>query len=182
MDEVIYGLDFGFHPDPTVLLKVGKRGMDLFIQQLIYDTHLTNSDLIARLKELFVPRDAYIYADSAEPDRIEEIYREGFNVFPADKGQGSVQFGIDVCKRFTLNIMKDGTDTIQDLRNYKYKADKNGKVISPPVPVHSFSHAPDAMRYPVATHWGKYFQHLTPQDVEDVEVEELETITIFRNY
>lgn len=164
--EILYGLDFGYSPDPTVLGKIGRIGNNLYIQELIYDYKLTNSDLIKRMKELRVDRSVEMYADSAEPDRIEEISRDGFNVFPADKGQGSVEFGIDVCKRYTLNIVHSSVNVGKDVRNYKWKVDKNGNVVSPATPAHAFSHGCDMIRYPVATHWGKEFRNITLQDLK----------------
>ena len=67
--EERYGVDFGFE-NPTVVLHCGIIENKLYIDELLYETHLTNSDLIDRLKEM--PR-LDIYADSAEPQRIEEI-------------------------------------------------------------------------------------------------------------
>lgn len=178
--EVIYGIDFGFHPDPTVLHRIGRIGMELYVEEIVYDRRLTNTDLIARMNELSINKTSEIYADNAEPDRIEEIYRAGYNIHPCDKGPGSVEFGIDVLKRYKIHIK--GTSTRKDFENYKWKTDMNGNVISPPVPAHAFSHGPDATRYPVATHWGKEFMHLTNEDVRNVEFEESEAVMVTANY
>jgi phage terminase large subunit len=180
--EIIYGLDFGYHPDPTVLLKLGRIGMDIYIEELVYDRKLTNTDLIARIKELSIDKSIEMYADSAEPDRIEEIYRAGYNIKPADKGQGSVEFGIDVCKRYKLNIIQRSTATRKDFENYKWKADQNGEPLSPPVPAHPYSHGPDALRYPVSTHWGKEFRRITEDDMRGVDMPEMESVSIVQDY
>lgn len=180
--EHIYGLDFGYHPDPTVLLKIGRIGMDLYVDELVYDRKLTNTDLIARMKELSVDKSVEMYADSAEPDRIEEIYRAGYNVKPCDKGPGSVEFGIDVCKRYKIHITLRSTNTRKDYESYKWKTDSSGEPLSPPVPAHAFSHAPDAKRYPVATHWGKAFRQPTLSDARSFEMPEMESIAIAENF
>lgn len=182
VEEEVYGLDFGYNPDPTVLVRVGRIGMRLFVEQLIYDRDLTNSDLIARMEELNVRRNVDMYADSAEPDRIEEIGRAGYSVNPADKGQGSVKFGIDVVKRYEIYIVKESVETLTDFRAYKWKVDRNGKTVSPPTPVHAFSHSPDAVRYAAATHWGHEFRNLKEDDLEGVSVGELETVAITRMF
>jgi len=48
---------------------------------------MTNTDLIAWLKARagiwYISGDTPLYADSAEPNRIEEIRRAGFNARPA---------------------------------------------------------------------------------------------------
>ena len=56
---------------------------NLYSQQLIYDTNLTNQDIARRMEELGV-RKGYdeIFADSAEPKSIQEIYLQGFNIKP----------------------------------------------------------------------------------------------------
>jgi phage terminase large subunit len=180
--EIIYGLDFGYSPDPTVLVKVGRLGMELFIDELVYDRKLTNTDLIARMNELQIPRGVEIYADNAEPDRIEEIKRAGYYVKPCDKGPGSVEFGIDVCKRYKQNITQRSTNTRKDYENFKWKVDGNGEPISPPTPAHPFSHSPDAVRYPVFTHWGKEYRNLTQKDTHNVEIEECEVFAMTERY
>ena len=171
-EDIIFGLDFGFSPDPTVLGKIGRRGMNLYIEEKIYDYKLTNSDLIKRMGELGVPKTHEIYADSAEPDRIEEIYRAGYNIKPAEKGQGSVEYGIDIVKRYTLNIVQSSVNVGKDVRNYKWKVDKNGNVVSPATPAHAFSHGCDMIRYPVADHYGKEFRNLTEKDIKSVAIQE----------
>ena len=167
--EVIYGLDFGYSPDPTVLVRIGIKGYDLFVDELLYDRKLTNSDVISKLRELSVHKARDIYGDSAEPDRIEEIHRAGWNCKPADKGPRSVEFGIDLLKRYTLHISPRSINLKKDLENYKWKTDKNGAVISPPVPNHAFSHGPDAIRYPVYTHL-RSPNMLSVEDLESIEL------------
>jgi phage terminase large subunit len=180
--EVIYGLDFGYYPDPTVLLKVGRIGMNIFIDELIYDYKLTNTDLIKRMKESEINRSVEIYADSAEPDRIEEIKRAGYYCLPCEKGEGSVEFGIDVCKRYHTHITSRSTLTRKDHENYKWKVDRNGNPISPPVPAHAYSHSNDAKRYAIATHWGMEFRRVTREDIKQVQMEEGEAITVAEYY
>jgi len=77
-----YGIDFGYTV-PTALIRVSRRGGVMFIEEKVYQTHLTNQDLIQRMGELNISTRAPIYADSAEPGRIEEIYRAGYNIIPA---------------------------------------------------------------------------------------------------
>ena len=76
---------------------------------------------------------------------IEEIYRLGFNIKPAEKGPDSIRNGIDVLKRFKLQVTKDSTNLIKELRSYTWATDKEGKNTG--VPIDSFNHACDAMRH-----------------------------------
>lgn len=151
--DYIYGLDFGFN-HPTVLVKIGVVDKKhFFIQQLIYKSGLTNADLIQEMKKLNIGKEP-IYADNARPEAIEEIYRAGFNIKPADKGKDSVMKGIDTVKSLTINIMDDSTDIIKEIRNYKWAEDKNGKLLEG-VPVKFLDDAMDAMRYAIHTHIGR---------------------------
>ena len=145
-DEVIYGLDFGYN-NPSALVEVGLKDKEPYLRELLYETHLTNEDLIEKLKELIPDRNSYIYADPAEPARIEEIARAGFNIHLADK---SVKDGIDFVRRQKLHILKSSVNLIKEISGYKYKEDKDGNVLEEPVKFRD--HLMDAMRYAIYTH------------------------------
>jgi len=149
----IYGLDFGF-VNPSVLLKleIDIKLMAIYITELIYESGLTNTDLIDRMRAVVPVEDRQdeFYADSAEPARIEEIYQAEFNCLPSDKGKKSVWNGIDFLNRFTIYSLKDNVQTNSDFRSYKRKVDKNGHVLEDPVKYND--HAPNAARYALYTH------------------------------
>ena len=142
----IYGLDFGYNA-PTALVEVGWKEKLLVAKERLYQRHMTNGDLILWLKNNNISRKAEIYADAAEPDRIEEIYRAGFNCKAAKK---DIIAGIDAVKSYKLLITKDSKNILNEQKTYKYKIDKNGKILEDPVDFND--HAMDAMRYPVFTH------------------------------
>ena len=142
---VALGLDWGFSNDPTALVAIYRQGDCLLIQELLYSTGLTNQDIADKLRSLGITRAWEIVADSAEPKSIEEIYRLGFNIKPAEKGPDSVRNGIDILKRYKLQVTKDSTNLIKELRSYTWATDKEGKNTG--IPIDSFNHACDAMRY-----------------------------------
>lgn len=146
--ETIYGLDFGFN-HPTALVKVDLRENDMYAQQMIYKTEITNSDLISRMKSIGIGREP-IYCDAAEPQRIEELYRAGFNVKPANKDKDSVKKGIDTIKSRKLFVTSDSGDLIKELNTYVWSRDKNQNPLD--IPVKFYDDACDAMRYAVYTH------------------------------
>ena len=170
--EVVYGLDFGFN-DPMTLSKIGRIENDLWIEELFYERGKTTGDLIKLLPSLIENNQSEIYCDTAEPDRIEEIYRAGYNAQPSEK---SVIDGIDTVKRFKIHIVSSGVETIKDYKNYKWKVDKNGKTLDEPT--HYFSHSPDRDRYAIFTHWGKDFRRVTSKDMRTVQMESLSTSRI----
>ena len=154
-----YGLDFGFTNSPTALVEVRQLDDSLYIRELLYEKRLTNTDLANKMKELGIDRTTEIIGDSAEPKSIEEIYRQGFNIKPAKKGAG-IHLGIDIMRRYKLNITKDSLNAIKEFRSYKWATDKNGDVLNVPVKVND--HLVDAVRYLCLNklsinHSGKYY-------------------------
>jgi phage terminase large subunit len=139
-----YGMDFGFTNDPTTLVEIWKQGDDIFLRELLFKTGLTNRDIDSHLRLLGVERKE-IFADSAEPKSIEELYRMGWNIKPATKGQGSINIGIDMMKRYNINITRDSLNMLKEFKNYKWAEDKNGVVLNTPVDM--FNHTIDAVRY-----------------------------------
>lgn len=146
-DEKIFGLDFGYN-NPTALVEIVVKDNEFYIRELIHQTHLTNADLIEKLKMLDI--NGYIYADSAEPDRIKEIERAGFNIYPSSK---NVKAGIDFVKRQKIHILSSSVNLIKEIQNYKWREDRNGNVLDEPVKF--MDHALDAMRYAIYTHFSK---------------------------
>lgn len=143
-ENIGYGLDFGF-VNPTALVKVGvKDSIDIYIQEVIYESNLTNTELINRLKTEGLLYETII-ADCAEPDRIQEIAQAGFECIPCIKGAGSVTYGIDCCKRKRLHIVKGSDNILTEIRGYKHKLNRQGEVTEEPLEYRD--HGMDAMRY-----------------------------------
>lgn len=147
LDETIYGLDFGYN-NPTALVKIGIKDQDLYTKELIYKSFLTNAQLIEQLKTFNIGN-GQIYADAAEPQRIEEIKKAGFNIRSADK---DVTKGIDAIKTRTWYITKDSTNLLKEAKSYSWK-EKDGKILDEPVKADD--HLMDATRYGVHTHFLK---------------------------
>jgi phage terminase large subunit len=103
------------------------------------------------MKGLNIDPSAEIYADAAEPNRIEEITRAGFNIFPADK---DVNKGIDCLKSMELFVTKDSDNLIRELRRYSWQVDRAGNVLDKPVKVDD--HLADSTRYAVWSYTKKF--------------------------
>jgi phage terminase large subunit len=144
-DLVSTGLDFGFTNDPTAIVRIYKKGDNLYVKELLYKTNLTNTDISECLRGLGFSRQDEIWADSAEPKSIEELHRMGWNIKPAVKGADSVMAGIDVLKRHRIHLMRSDLNVIKEFQNYKWMDDKNGNLLNRPVD--AFNHAIDATRY-----------------------------------
>lgn len=141
-----YGLDFGFTNDPTALISVHKFNSELYIKELIYQTRLTNNDIVQRMIELGVDKYKDIIADSAEPKSIEDIYRGGFrNIYGAKKGADSIRNSIDKLQRYKINITESSTNLIKEFRGYVWTKDKNGNQTGEPIGIND--HGIAALRY-----------------------------------
>ena len=148
-DEVIWGLDFGFN-NPSVLVRCGLKDQCVFLEEGVYSSGLTTADLIGRFEGAGVLKRETIYADTAEPDRIEEIRRAGWDVRPARKSQGSVAAGIAFCQALDISILEGATNIVAENQTYKWREDRAGNVLDEPAKVHD--HAMDALRYALFTH------------------------------
>jgi phage terminase large subunit len=140
-----YGLDFGFTNDPTALIEVYLHSGELWINELIYETGLTNQDISQRMKALGLMQARETVADSAEPKSIEELTRLGWNVRGASKGPDSIKNSIDILKRYKLNITQRSHNLKKEIVAYRYKSRKDGTLENSPVDC--FNHGIDALRY-----------------------------------
>lgn len=145
-----YGLDFGFTNDPTTIVAVFYMDGQYIFDEVCYLTGLTNQD-IARIL-LSEPR-GIVLCDSAEPKSIKELQLRGIVAKGADKGKGSIKYGIDLIKSEQFNVTKRSINLIKELRNYQWKTDRDGKSLN--VPIDIFNHGIDAMRYFVSEHKNK---------------------------
>jgi len=133
----VYGLDFGYN-NPTSLVSVTEKDKNIYAEEIIYQSHLTNQDLIALLKT-HIPSGAIIYGDAAEPARIEEIRRAGFNIRPANK---NVKEGIDFIKSRKLHIHQASANMLKEIKSYKFKQGTKNEE-----PIKLNDHSMDALRY-----------------------------------
>jgi len=153
-DWFTYGVDWGYN-DPTTVIKVGCKDQDLFIKQELYQTHLTTDEIISIMKTDIIKNMKLdeIYCDSAEPDRIQAMKTAGFNnVHGAKKGPNSIKLGIDTLKSRKLYIDENSTHVINEFSTYSWKKNSNNEPMD--VPIDTFNHTIDAIRYAVSAKLG----------------------------
>ena len=141
----VYCLDFGFTNDPTALMHLILAHGELWLDELLYNTGMTNPMIAERAKAQGLTRADTIIADSAEPKSIRELNHLGLNVEACVKGADSVINGIDILKRYVLNVTRRSTGLRKELQNYKWRVTKDG--VTTNQPVDCFNHAIDAIRY-----------------------------------
>ncbi len=140
LDAMAYGLDFGYN-NPSALVRVGLKDGGVYVEERLYQTHMTNAQIIEFLSH--EPR-GDIYCDPTELQHIEEIRGAGYRAFPANK---DVKLGIDLCKRQTLRITLDSANLIKEIQGYQYRKARDGSILDEPVKY--ADHLVDAMRYAV---------------------------------
>lgn len=143
---VAHGLDFGYSIDSCAALSVYRKDDELYLKELIYERELTNHDIAEKLIPI-IGREELI-CDSAEPKSIEELYRLGLNAKPAAKGRDSILNGIDILKRYKINVV-NSSNLRREFRMYKWATDKNGNSLQKPI---GQDHLMDALRYVALIH------------------------------
>jgi len=154
--NLCYGLDWGFTNDPTTLSLKGEYEGELYLQEFLYETGLTNTknpknpgqlSIEQRFEEIGAGKHLPMWADSAEPKSIQDIRNCGYDIKGVVKGKGSILDGINTMKRFKINVVAGSDNMISEFENYKWKVTRNGDVTNEPVDKHN--HVIDGCRYAV---------------------------------
>lgn len=145
-DLIGYGLDWGFSNDPTAMVAVYKCNGELYIEELIYKTGLTNTMIVEELNRLGISKYKKIIADSAEPKSIQDLVNFGYgNTQSAKKGKDSISNSIDTLQVFKINVLSTSLNIIKEFRNYRWETDNTGKPTNKPID--KYNHSMDALRY-----------------------------------
>ena len=130
-DVIFSGLDFGFSNDPTTLVRIAKLGNKLYLDEIIYQTGLTNADLVVRINA-YNEKLGEIYADSAEPKSIEELQRAKLKVIKAVKGNDSVNAGINKLREYEVYYTRRSKNIKKEIDNYQWMM-VGGKNVNKPI-------------------------------------------------
>lgn len=139
--DILYGQDFGFSVDPTVLVKlsVDRKGRRIFIKEMYGKAGMSTSEIASWNTRYAGPE--LIICDSAEPRLISEVRLRGCNLKPTIKKAGSILSGIGLLQDFDLIIDPDSPEIVKELNNYVWS--DTGKQR----PVDRWNHRIDAIRY-----------------------------------
>lgn len=143
---IAYGLDLGFTNDVSALMKVCLLHGELWIDQIIYETGLTNPDLSRLFEKAGLRTSDEIIADSSEPKSIQELHAKGWNVKGVVKGKDSINFGITTLKEYKINVTERSLLFKPEIENYVWRQDEQTGVYLNE-PVDDFNHGWDAIRY-----------------------------------
>ncbi len=138
----VYGLDFGW-TDPMALVAVWYYEGRFYWHELFYETNKTTTQLIEWMEQNGIDRAIPIECDSAAPGQIQDICNAGFNARPTKKLP--IVDGISFIKSHGFTISSESTNLIKEIRAYKFKEDKDGRVFDEPVDF--MNHLLDSARY-----------------------------------
>jgi phage terminase large subunit len=141
-----FGADWGFAVDPTVLVRCWLDGRTLYVDQEAWAVGCE----IDKTPELFDrvegSRKWTITADSARPETVSYMRRQGFKVVAAVKGPGSLEDGIEFLKSFDIVVHPRCKHVADELALYAYKTDPQTTEVLP-VLEDKDNHTIDALRY-----------------------------------
>ena len=141
-----YGIDFGYN-HPQAMTEVRAIGDAIYIKELFYKSQTLVTDLISFMKHEGIKEDSIIYADSANPDKIQTIVNAGYR--RATGAKKDVLAGIDYVKSKKLYVTEDSVNLIKELEAYSWQTDKDGNPTEKPVKL--FDDLCDSVRYAVFT-------------------------------
>lgn len=128
-DAIRQGIDWGYATDPFVFLKMNydRKHRRLYIFGEIYKPGLLNDEAMGLIRQMFDPRQTII-ADSEEPKSIAEFWRAGFNIRGAEKGKGSVAYGIKFLQRLEQIIIDPERcpNAAKEFTEYEFIREKDG--------------------------------------------------------
>jgi phage terminase large subunit len=144
--QFYYGADWGFSTDPTTLVRCYIDVRKLFIDQEAYGIHVEIDDTPALFDTVDDSRKWKITADSARPETISYMKRQGFRMEGAKKGKDSVIEGVKFLQGYDIVCHERCKHVAYELGRYSYKTDRlTGDVI--PELEDKDNHFIDALRY-----------------------------------
>jgi phage terminase large subunit len=138
-----YGLDFGFN-DPVALVECEAHNQNVYLEEKIYETGLTNKELSDLMIKIGISKNATIYADCAEPKSIKELRGYGWTIVEAEKGPDSIINGIKFVKQYNIYATEKSTNLWFENQNYTWKMVNK---IPTNEPEDQHNHLMDAIRY-----------------------------------
>jgi phage terminase large subunit len=147
--QFLFGADWGFARDPTVLVRCFVQGRTLFVDHEAYQVGCEIDRTPALFDTIPEARTWPIIADSARPETISYMQRNGFgNITGAIKGAGSVEEGVAFLQNHDILVHPRCRHLIDELALYSYRTDRHTGELQPRLEDRE-NHAIDALRYAI---------------------------------
>lgn len=146
---LLYGADWGYSVDPSVLVRCYVVGRKLFIDREAYRIGVEVDHLPALFDTVPGARQWPIVADSARPETISYLQRHGFpKMKAAVKGKDSVKEGVIFLQNYDIVVHPRCTHTIDELTHYSFKTNEQTNIVTPILEDRK-NHVIDSLRYAV---------------------------------
>jgi hypothetical protein len=149
--STFYSIDWGFMNDPTALVQIWVDRNKIYLKELIYESGVTNEELLKRFRRLGIRKDALIICDHNEPKTVKWFREEhGYRMAKARKNgaAASIKPGIRKLKEFEVLFSRDSPNIRYERNNYVYQM-SGGQITDDPAKGHD--HAMDAIRQGIYT-------------------------------
>jgi len=154
------GLDYGYTNDPSAIVDVYEWNNTYIWDEVLYKRGMSNKDLADVIK--MQPEQALLIPDSSEPKSNDELVSYGISLMPAQKGQGSVNQGIQHVQEQIIYITERSRNLIEERNNYAWMVDKKtGETINTPIDM--WNHGMDAGRYAMESLKPRKAEHKKPK-------------------
>lgn len=147
-DAIFYlGADWGYASDPTTLVRCYIIERTLYVDYEAYAIGCRIEDTPKLFSEIPDANRWTIVADSARPETIDYMRRNGFpTIIGAIKGENSVKDGVEWLKSFDIVVHPRCIHTSDELTHYAWKTDPlTDRVL--PILEDKKNHVIDALRY-----------------------------------
>ncbi len=141
-----FGADWGFAIDPTVLVRCHFEGRELFVDYEAWEVGCEIDKTPALFDKIEGSRKFKIRADSARPETVSFMHRQGFRIVGAIKGPGSIEDGVEFLRSFDIIVHPRCEKVIEELTLFAYKVDDHTGDILPFLDDKN-NHTIDALRY-----------------------------------
>lgn len=141
-----FGADWGFAVDPTVLVRCHIDGRKLYVDAEAWQVGCEIDRTPALFDTIPGSRKFLIRADSARPETVSYMKRQGFRIVEAIKGPGSIEDGVEFLRSFDIIVHPRCKKVAEELTLFAYKVDQHtGDIL--PVLDDKNNHTIDALRY-----------------------------------
>ena len=155
--DFLHGMDFGYSADPMAMIRCFVQDAILYIDYEAYAHGVELDEYGPYIESIPTGKRWKWYADSANPDNINLIRRQGYSIEAVNKSKNtnSVEGGISHIRAYRKIIVHPRCkNTINELSKYCWKTDKISGDIQP-VPKSGNDHAMDALRYALSKYISK---------------------------
>lgn len=143
----VYGVDWGYYPDPNVVVGVKINKNERYVRNLLYKKNQSDAQFVEALKLKGLTKNSVFVAptDSGGGKAVQYMRSNGFPLtYPIAKPPGSVNVGIKGLRTAKVFYVMDN-ELDFEVANYCYHLDDNEEPTN--VPIDKHNHLIDATRY-----------------------------------